>query len=145
MDVDDIINALENDNNEHMSQLSYNEELQKKHNVLDDLQLTSEEKEDFLKKLKNYVYVDSMPDIHHGSYIRWIPLANPERIYLTSGGHVCDINICNKGSSIVCKCKNFRNPIFLQVKMDEAFLFRKLSNQEQILMQVIKYLEEKDN
>ena len=30
MDVDDIINALENDNNEHMSQLSYTEELQKK-------------------------------------------------------------------------------------------------------------------
>tara|TARA_B100000886_G_C20420692_1_gene491420 strand:- start:2702 stop:3139 length:438 start_codon:yes stop_codon:yes gene_type:complete len=145
MDVNELINALENDNNEHIINLSYKEELQKKHNVLDDLELTHEEKEEFLKKLKNYIYVDEMPAIHHGSYMRWIPLKDPERIYLTTGGHVCDINICQKGSSIVCKCKSFKKPIFLQVRMDEAFLFRKLNEQEQILMQVIQYLEEKEN
>ncbi len=145
MDVDDLINALENDNNEDIMKLSYKNEIRKKQNVLNDLQLEDEEKEEFMEKLKNYIYVDDMPSIYHGSYIRWIPLIDPERIYLTSGGHVCDINICEKGSSIVCKCKNFRNPIFLQVKMDQAFIFRKLNNQEQILLQVIKYLEEKDD
>ena len=35
MDVDEIISALENDNNEHMTNLSYSKELQKKNNVLD--------------------------------------------------------------------------------------------------------------
>jgi hypothetical protein len=144
MDVDELINALENDNNEHMSNLSYKKELQKKHNVLNDLELNEEEKRDFLKKLENYIYVDEMPALHHGSYIRWIPLTNPERIYLTNGGHICDINICSKGSSVVCKCKSFQRPIYLQVKMEEAFFFRKLNNQENVLMQVIKYLEEKE-
>ena len=143
MDVDDLIDALENNNNEEIMKLSYIKEMQKKHNVLDDLELSKEEKDNFLEKLKNYIYVDEIPAMVHGSYIRWIPLTNPDRLYLTNGGHVCDINICNKGSSVVCKCKTFKKPIYLQVRMDEAFIFRKLNNQEQILMQVIQYLEEK--
>ena len=143
MNVDELINALENEKNENIIELSYEYEQQKKHNVLDDLHLSSEEKQDFLKKLNDYIYVDDMPSIQHGSYIRWIPLKDPERIYLTSGGHVCDINICNKGSSVVCKCKSFKKPIYLQVKMDEAFIFRKLNYQELILLEAIKYLEKK--
>ena len=73
MNVDELINALENEKNENIIELSYEYE-QQKHNVLDDLHLSSEEKQDFLKKLNDYIYVDDMPSIQHGSYIRWIPL-----------------------------------------------------------------------
>ena len=141
MNVDELINALENEKNENIIELSYEYE-QQKHNVLDDLHLSSEEKQDFLKKLNDYIYVDDMPSIQHGSYIRWIPLRSGTYIF-DIGGHVCDINICNKGSSVVCKCKSFKKPIYLQVKMDEAFIFRKLNYQELILLEAIKYLEKK--
>lgn len=144
MDVDDLIDALENNKNEEMMKFSYTKEMEKKKLVFDDLHLNSEEQEDFFKKLENYIYVDDMPSIYHGSFIRWIPLKDPERIYLTKGGHVCDINICEKGSYVVCKCQSFKKPIFLQVKMDEAFIFRKLNYQELVLMEVIKYLEKKN-
>lgn len=144
MDADEILNALENNKNEDMMKLSYKKELRKKNLVFDDLHLNLEEREKFFKKLENYIYVDDIPSIHHGSFIRWIPLKDPDKIYLTKGGHVCDVNICEKGSYVICKCQSFKKPIFLQVKMDEAFIFRKLNYQETILLEVIKYLENKN-
>ena len=43
MNVEELINALENEKNENIIELSYEYEQQKKHNVLDDLHLSSED------------------------------------------------------------------------------------------------------
>ena len=63
---------------------------------------------------------------------------NPEKIKLTNGGIVCDIKEIN--ADIHIKCKNRMNMMF-QIKMSEIILFQKLSEQEQVILKALKYLE----
>ena len=65
---------------------------------------------DLLTQLKN-IHVDEIPDIKMGSFIKWIPLSNPDKIKLTNGAIVCDIIISENGTLI--KCKNFRNTFIM--------------------------------
>ena len=47
-------------------------------NVLSNLHLSRKEMIDMLKKLENYKYVEEVDDLKYGSFIRWIPLTNPD-------------------------------------------------------------------
>ena len=91
-----------------------------------------------MDKLSNYRYCNDLKDIQYGFYIRWIPLKNPEKIYITNGGHICDIKIINNEIHIVCK-NNMNN--FFQIKFDECLLFQKISPQENVILNVLDYLE----
>ena len=82
--------------------------------------------------------MDEIPDIKVGSFIRWIPLINPDKIILTRGGNICDINITDKGTSIVVK--NYFGKC-MQVSMDKALIFRKLNDDELILLSAMNYLQ----
>ena len=79
-----------------------------------------------------------MSDLLFGSYIRWIPLKNVENIKLTNGGIIIDIDIIS--DCIQIKVKNNMNRIF-QIKFDECYVFQKLTNQEQVILGVLDYLE----
>ena len=81
--------------------------------------------------------MDEIPDIKVGSFIRWIPLSNPDKIILTRGGNICDINITDKGTSIVVKnyfgkgmqvsmdkCLYARVPVSQSVGMSSSSVFR---------------------
>ena len=79
LDIDSLISALDNEENESIVKLNSKLIKEDKNNILQKLQLERESIKQLHKKLKHYRYVDEIPDLHYGSYIRWIPLKNPEK------------------------------------------------------------------
>ena len=55
--------------------------------ILNELELSKEELQDYMRKLKSYRYVDELIDIDVGRFIRWINITDPDNIYLTNGGN----------------------------------------------------------
>lgn len=133
------MNALENESNASIMDLTTAKVKSQKNNILQQLQLSREQLKSFHRKLKNYRYCSDMRDIQYGHYVRWIPLKNPENVCLTNGGILCDIQIINNGIHI--RCKNNRNQM-MQLKFDECIFFQKISPQEKIILGVLDYLEQ---
>jgi hypothetical protein len=133
-----LINALDNENN--ASIMKYNIRMIKsiKNDYLQKLLLPKTILKDFHNKLEDYRYVDDLSDIHYGRYIRWINLKDPEKIVLTRGGIIIDIKILSNGIHLVCK--NQKNNRF-QIKIDECYIFQKITEQEKILLSVLDYIQ----
>ena len=133
-----LVKALDNENNESI--MNYNSRLIKtiKNDYLQKLILPREKLKEYHTKLKDYRYVDDLSDIQYGRYIRWINLKNPEKIELTRGGMIIDIKILGNGIHVVCK--NTYNHRF-QIKIDECYIFQKLTNQEKILLLALDYIQ----
>ena len=138
MDVANLLHALSNDNNETVLELDYATIAKHKNELLQQLNLPKEELIKLHKQLKAYRCVNTLEDLRFGSYVRWISLKNPERIKLTNGGIVCDIQ--EKQDDIIVKCKNKMNMLF-QFKLAEILLFQKLSDQEEVILKALKYLQ----
>lgn len=132
-----LLNALDNNNNECVFKLTSDEIHSSKVHILRELSLDEESTIKMYEQLKDYIYVDEMPEIKSGSFIKWVPLSNVDNIKLTRGAIVCDIIVSDTGC--VVKCKNFKNK-FIFVHMDKSLIFRKLNNQEKILISVSNYL-----
>jgi hypothetical protein len=139
MDIQKLLHALDNDNNEAIVDLNYEKIAKDKNDMLQQLKLPRNELTYLHKQLKSYRLVNDMNDLRFGSYVRWISLKNPEEIKLTNGGIVCDMKIINEELHI--KCKNKMNRIF-QIKISEVILFQKLSEQEQIILKALKQLQD---
>jgi len=135
-----LLKSLDNENNSSMNNLSSKKIKSMKNDYLQQLQLSREKLKEYHTKLKEYRYVDDLSDIQYGRYIRWINLKDPTNISLTQGGLIIDIKICQGGIQVVCK--NFRNKKF-QIKIDECFIFQKLTDQEKIILSALDYLNEK--
>jgi hypothetical protein len=135
-----LLKSLDNENNSSMNNLSSKKIKSMKNDYLQKLQLSREKLKEYHTKLKEYRYVDDLSDIQYGRYIRWINLKDPTKISLTQGGIIIDIKICQGGIQIVCK--NFRNKKF-QIKIDECFIFQKLTDQEKIILSALDYVNEK--
>ena len=140
LDVEQLLQALDNDENESMIDLTTSKIKSIKNDMLQKLQLPKETLKNYHKKLKDYRYVGELHEIRYGAYIRWINLKDPTNISLTQGGLIIDIKICQGGIQVVCK--NFRNKKF-QIKIDECFIFQKLTDQEKIILSALDYLNEK--
>lgn len=137
MDIQNLLHALNNDNNEAVVDLDYATIAKEKNDLLQQLNLPREALVNLQKKLKAYRCVNNLGDLRFGSYVRWISLKNPEVIKLTNGGIVCDIKAINQDIHI--KCKNKMNMLF-QLKLSEVLLFQKLSEQEEVILKALKYL-----
>jgi hypothetical protein len=135
-----LLKSLDNENNSSMNNLSSKKIKSMKNDYLQKLQLSREKLKEYHTKLKEYRYVDDLSDIQYGRYIRWINLKDPTKISLTQGGIIIDIKICQGGIQVVCK--NFRNKKF-QIKIDECFIFQKLTDQEKIILSALDYVNEK--
>ena len=133
-----ILDALENETNASIMELTTEKIQAQKNNMLQRLQLPKNKLKEFHKKLKKYRYCSDLKDIQYGFYIRWIPLTNPDNIKLTNGGIIIDIDIIN--DCIQLRVKNNQNRIF-QIKFDEAIIFQKISPQEKVILGVLNYLE----
>jgi hypothetical protein len=141
LNVEQLLKALENENNSSITNLNSQKIKTIKNNILQKLQLSSNELKTFHKKLQDYRYVEELNEIQFGSFIRWIPLhKESSEIKLTNGGFICDIKILNEGIHI--RCRNNMGRIF-QLKLDENLIFQKLNNQEKVLLSVIDYLDKK--
>ena len=137
MDVEKLAQALDNEENEHLCNLTTKIITQIKLDILNELELTKETILDYMKKLKLYKYIDELNELKYGAFIRWIPLIDPANLYLTGGGMICDIKITDTGISLICK--NFANKHY-QIKFDECHIFQKLTGQEQIILKALDHL-----
>lgn len=131
--------AYNNEENSQLLELT-NEKIETvKIQMLNKLNLNKKQFNELLNKLKKYRYIDELPDLKYGSFIRWISLKNPEIIKLSNGGLVMEIKIELSGIKIVCK--NNMN-IFFQINMNENLIFQKLNNQENVLLSALDYINE---
>lgn len=137
LDISSLLKALDNDNNENIMELDLDKIQKMKHNILSELELSEDKYSSIMNSLREYKYIDEIPDLDYGHYIRWIPLKNPTNIKLTNGGILCDIKV-NEQVSLLCKNRTNR---FFQIKMDECLVFQKLTEQEKIILNVINYLK----
>jgi len=134
----DIIEAVNNDNNTSIIDLTRAKIKKYKNDILQQLQFKGARLKELHKKLKEYRYCTDLKDLQEGYFIRWIPLKNIENLKLTNGGIVCNVKLVNNVLQILCK--NFNN-MFFQIKFDEVVLFQKLSNQENIILGILDYIE----
>ena len=137
MDVDKLLKALDNEGNDSLFNFTTAKLRELNFSVLKELHLNKPVFVDYMQKLKTYKYIDEMNELKHGSFLRWIPITDPENLPLKKGGVLCDIKVTENGISLVCK--NFRNSHF-QLKMEECLIFQKLSDQELVLLSALDHL-----
>ena len=159
VNVEELLQSIESEKLLSMSKLSYDKINTIKYNVLTRIGLEDDELESILLKLSDYRYVEELQDIHHGAFIRYVPL-NVKRdgnnsnsngnngdnnhddeyneIQLKQGGFICDIKILGSGVQLLCR-NHFRK--MFQLKLDEVLLFQKLTKQEEIILSVFDYLK----
>ena len=137
-EINKLLLALENESNSSIMNMTTSKIKTIKNNMLQKLGLNREELKEMHKKLKNYRYCSDMQDVQYGYYIRWISLKNPENIKLTNGGIIIDIDIIN--NCVQLRIKNNMNRIF-QIKLDECYIFQKITPQEQVILGVLDYLD----
>lgn len=137
LNIEKLLSALEDDDNAQLLELDFKKiEIEKK-KILDKLELPQKQQNVLLKKLRQYRYIDELPGMKYGSYVRWISLKNPENLKLTNGGIVCEMKVGDKGIVIVCK-NNFNR--FFQLNMTETLIFQKLTEQELVLLSALEYI-----
>ena len=139
INVDELLKSIESDKLLSVSKLSYDKINTIKYNVLTRIGLENDELESMLLKLSDYRYVEELQDIHHGAFVRYIPLTKSE-ILLKPGGFICDIKILGSGVQLLCR-NQFRK--MFQLRLDEVLFFQKLTKQEEILLSVFDYLHKK--
>ena len=122
-DVNKLLKALENDDNKGLIQLNSNKIKSIKNKVLKDLFLSKEQLNKMKTQLEEYRYVDEIPDLQYGNYIRWIPLKNPDHLKLTTGGNICQIKVHDDGIHVICRNKL---NMYFQIRMNENLIFQKL-------------------
>ena len=137
MDNQDLLKALDNENNKNIINLSTEKIKNDKKNIIDELSLSKKEAEILKTKLIDYIYIDDLNNVKIGSYIRWINLNKPDQIKLTNGGLLCDIKYLDDGCHLMCK-NNFNQ--IMQISMETNLIFQKLNNQEKVILSVIDYL-----
>tara|TARA_Y100000389_G_scaffold204091_2_gene254954 strand:+ start:1270 stop:1689 length:420 start_codon:yes stop_codon:yes gene_type:complete len=136
-DEDLLKKALENENNESIVNLTISKIKGQKNDILQKLNLSKENLKDNLKKLKEYRYINNINDLNYGCFIRCINLKKVDNIKLNNGGYVCDIKV-NNGIELLCR-NNYNN--FFQIRFDENLIFQKLTDQEKIILNVLKNLD----
>jgi len=139
MDVNKLLKALDDDSNETLLNFTSKTIREMTLKVLKELELPKKEIVDIFNKLKDYKYVDEMNDLKYGTFIRWIPIENPDNIYLTKGALFCEMKITDDG--IFCICKNLGySARHFQISMDKNLIFQKLTGQELVLLSALDHL-----
>jgi len=141
LNVDVLLNALDNENNTGVAGLSSSKIKKEKNDILQKLQISGKELKLFHASLKDYRYINELKDLQVGRYIRWIPLnADTAEIKLTKGAILVNVFINDDGAMLVCR--NALNKSII-VTFDRVLIFQKLSEQEQILIAAIDFLDKK--
>jgi len=137
LDVDLLMKSLEREENDCLMNLDTAKIQKIKNDMLQKLQLPREKLKKMNKVLKQYRFIDEIPDIKYGAYVRWINLTNSE-LKLTTGGIICDIKIVKDDVLIVCRNTMGR---FFQFKLNECLAFQKITDQENVLLSALDYLK----
>jgi hypothetical protein len=135
MDTELLNKALENINNEDIINLTY--DIIEKSKIKLYKQLNINEIDKLRKQLENYIFIDTIDKLKIGNYLRWIKY---EDKYLYKGGFLIDISIGNENINLLMK--NILNKTFTII-FNNLYVFKKLSNQENIILQAMEYLQKK--
>ena len=136
MDVDKLLKALDNENNENLFHYTTAKLREMNFNILKELQLPRDALNHFMNKLRYYRYVDEMNDLKYGCYLRWIPINDVKNIHLSQGGLFCEMKIKDEG--VFCVCKNFGfSSRHFQIAMDKNLIFQKLTEPELVLLSAL--------
>ncbi len=138
LNVEDLIEALNDEENNSILELNTSKVKTIKNDILQSINIKGKELKEYHKKLKQYRYVDELHCINYGCYIRWINLKKYDNIKLTNGGFICNIEVCNNGRSMVGIINNRKQ--IIRLNMENCLVFQKITNQEQILLKVMDYL-----
>jgi len=139
MNITKLLNALDNESNASMMNFTSKKIKEINLKILKELNLNSHETNQLLQKLLYYKYVDEMDELKYGTYLRWIPIQNPNQIELKKGAIFCEMKIMENGVYLVCKNHGFRSSHF-QIKLDENLIFQKLTEQELVLLAALDHL-----
>ena len=139
MDTNKLLKALDNESNESLLNFTTEKLIETNLNILKELNLSKKDTLELLSKLNNYKYVDEMNELKYGTYLRWIPIDNPEKIYLTKGAIFCEMKITDDGVFMVCKNFGYNTRHF-QIGMDQNLIFQKLTGQELVLLSALDHL-----
>jgi hypothetical protein len=139
MDVQKLLKALDDETNENLLDFTSKKLREMTLKILKELNLSKNETLSLFNKLKEYKYVDEMDDLKYGTFIRWIPIEDPDNISLTKGALFCELKITDNG--VFCVCKNMGYPSrHFQISMDKNLIFQKLTNQELVLLSALDHL-----
>jgi hypothetical protein len=139
MDAQKLLKALDDNSNEALFNFTTDKLREMTLNILKELHLPRKDTLELLRKLKDYKYVDEMNDLKYGAYVRWIPIEDPDNIYLTQGAIFCEMKITDEGVFCVCKNYGFKSRHF-QIAMDKNLIFQKLTDQELVLLSALDHL-----
>lgn len=139
MDVNKLLKALDDETNENLLNFTTKKITEMNLKIINELQLERKYSLEIMKKIKDYKYVDELNDLKYGTYIRWIPIQDPDDIYITKGALFCETKIKDDGVYLICKNYGFSNKHF-QIKLDENLVFQKLTGQELVLLSALDHL-----
>jgi len=158
MDVNTLLKALDNDKNEQILDFTTKQLREEILQILKELSLSKKETKEIFDKLKDYKYIKDINDLKSGAFIRWIPIDEPDNIYLTKGAIFC--NFCNSNISncnlnktegyisddetpniLYCICKNIGfNSKHFRIEVEKNLIFKKLTQQEKVLLIALEQL-----
>ena len=139
-DISEVLNqAIDDESNETLLGLTTVKIKEMNLKVINELGLPKDEAISIMRKLNDYKYIDEMDDLKYGTYIRWIKLNDPDDLNLTKGAIFSDIKITDQGVNLLCKNFGGSSKQFT-IKMDECLIFRKLTNQEMVLLSALDHL-----
>jgi len=92
------------------------------------------------EKLVGYRYVDELHQLHKGKYVRWIRHDVPDK--LVRGGIVVDIQFGDFGANILCRLVTGD---FLKYRFDKCNTYQKLTDEEQLILDLKLYEEHEHN
>ena len=130
MNIELLEQALENEDNYNIAKTTSQEIKNNKNDILQKLQLNKDNIKLYHKKLRDYMYIETIKDLKYGANIRWINLKQFENIKITNGGILCDIKPNNNGISLVIK---LYNNYFINVNFNENLIFQLLNQEEKVI------------
>jgi hypothetical protein len=139
INTEKLLKALDDETNENLFNFTTKKIKEMNTKILNELCLSKKEMTEMLNKLKEYIYVDEMNELKYGTYIRWIPIEDPENIQLTKGAIFCELKITDDGIKCICKNFGYSNKHF-KIDMDINLIFRKLTSQELVLLSALDHL-----
>lgn len=124
-----IESILENSERYHYLEGKTKKDLQEDiERTLSQIPLSESERQSYSNRLKDYRYVDEVPEFVVGKHIRWI---KKDSLKLTNGGILTDIKFLENGIYLLCKMYGNR---FHQYRLEDAYSFQKISPEELVVL-----------
>jgi len=160
-EIDYLDNLFNKDKYKTLHNNTYDNINKQKRKLLKSLDLSDTKTDEIFKKLETYIYINKLHKLQKGNYYRWININNPKNIILNTGAILCDIirdaddddtndsdddehvDGGDDDANVYLLFKGFKNNFF-RIKLVDIRLFKKLDNQELIILYAIDYINNTD-